>query len=146
MNNTKNVMGTSVRHLVCWLWAVLLCGSALTACDKLDDGDDILQGVITGDWDFSYELDADVGLAFEFEQVFFRQDGTCSITYPGGSMEGTYKTGQSLIRIVGTIDGGTEQTMLWRVRSFSARQVVADYSFDFNGKSVTAVVTLDKII
>ncbi len=136
-----------MKHVLCWIWVALLGGSVLTACDKLDDGEEeVLQGIIVGDWAFSYELDADIGVAFEFEEVIFRQDGTCSITYPEGSMEGTYKAGQSVIRIEGTIDNGTTQTMLWRVRSFSERQVVAEYSFDVNGKSVTAVVVLDKII
>ena len=119
-----------MKHVLCWIWVALLGGSVLTACDKLDDGEEeVLQGIIVGDWAFSYELDADIGVAFEFEEVIFRQDGTCSITY-----------------LEGTIDNGTTQTMLWRVRSFSERQVVAEYSFDVNGKSVTAVVVLDKII
>jgi len=131
-----------------WITAILLGCSVLTACDKLDDGDDgALQTVIVGDWDFSYALESqeDIGLAFEFDQVIFREDGTCSITYADGSMEGTWQAGNSVIKIDGTLDNGTTQTVLWRVRSFSAKQIVAEYTFDFNGISVKAVVTLDKV-
>jgi hypothetical protein len=124
----------------------LLGGSGLTACDHLDDGDNVLQQVIVGDWAFSYELDSDVGLAFEFQELRFRQDGSCSIVYSDGSLEGTYQTGQSLIRIEGSIAGSGQQTMLWSVRSFSERQIVAEYSFSLNGSSVTAVVVLDRIV
>ncbi len=129
--------------------ALLGCGLLTTACDKLDDGDDgALQAVIVGDWDFSYQLESkeDIGLAFEFDQVKFRQDGTCSITYADGSMEGTWQAGNSVIKIDGTLDNGSTQTMLWRVHSFSAKQIIAAYIFELNGNSVKATVTLDKVL
>jgi hypothetical protein len=138
-----------MKQFLCWLMLALIGSGVLSACDKLDDGDDgALQGVIVGDWDFSYELlgDEDTGLAFEFQQVIFRQDGTCSITYPEGSLEGTWRAGNSVIKIEGSIDNGDMQTMLWRVQSFSARQLVAEYDFEINGTSVKAVVTLDKVL
>lgn len=138
-----------MKQFLCWLMLALIGSGVLSACDKLDDGDDgALQGVIVGDWDFSYELlgNEDTGLAFEFQQVIFRQDGTCSITYPEGSLEGTWRAGNSVIKIEGSIDNGDMQTMLWRVQSFSARQLVAEYDFEINGTSVKAVVTLDKVL
>ena len=126
---------------------LFLLGLSLLAvgCDKLDDGDDAIMGVLPGTWLFSYELlsEVETGLNFQYDRVVFRADGTCSITYPDGSMEGTYRAGSSVIRIEGE-SGGEQRTMLWRVKSFTKKQVVAEYEFEYDEQSVTAIVTLDR--
>lgn len=117
----------------------------LASCDKLDDGDDAIVEVLPGTWLFSYELqsEAETGLTFQYDHVIFRTDGTCSITYPDGSMEGTYRAGSAVIKIEGEA-GGEQRTMLWRILSFTKKQVVAEYEFEYNEESVTAIVTLDR--
>jgi hypothetical protein len=35
--------------------------------------------------------------------------------------------------------------LLWRVISYTAKQIVAEFDFSQNGKSATATVTLDKL-
>ena len=103
--------------------------------------------ILPGTWAFSYELQSDeeTGLAFEYDHVIFRQDGTVSITYPGGSLEGTYQVGSAVIRIEGRITENETRQMLWRIISFSSQTLSADYSFDFNGQSITALVMLEKV-
>lgn len=135
----------AMRYLRLMLLAVLMCG-AVAACDKLSDDDDMVVEVLPGTWAFSYELvsEADTGLSFNYDHVVFRADGTVSIVYPGGSMEGTYQAGSAVIRIVGTTDDGQERQMLWRILTFSEQQITAEYEFEFGEQSVTALVTLDR--
>lgn len=124
--------------LCCLLWR----------CDKLEDGDaDVICDILLGTWAFSYELQSEeeTGLTFEYDHVIFRTDGTVSITYPGGSLEGTYQAGNAVIRIEGKTNGEETRQMLWRIISFSSQTLTADYSFDFNGQSITALVMLEKV-
>jgi hypothetical protein len=39
---------------------------------------------------------------------------------------------------------GQEQIMLWRILSFSAKQITAEYEFELSGQKIIALVTLDK--
>ena len=158
----------------CYVIALLLCCTLLSGCDKLDDGnDEVVTSILPGTWAFSYTLkgDAAIGVGFDYEQVIFGTDGTCAITYLDtyepllddegnpvkdeegntvyvpvyGALKGTYQAGSAVIKIVSSDIGGQERTLLWRILSFTARQVVAEYDFDVDGQPVTAVVTLDKL-
>ena len=125
-----------------------MCALMLTGCDKLDDGDaGLVREVLPGTWAFSYELQSEeeVGIEVDYEYVIFRNDNTVSITYPEGSLEGTYEAGSVAIRIEGNVNGGEQQQMLWRIITFSKKKITAEYKFDWNGKSVTAIVTLEKV-
>jgi len=127
---------------------ILILCCLLWGCDKLEDGDaDVIRDILPGTWAFSYELQSEeeTGLAFEYDHVIFRTDGTVSITYPGGSLEGTYQAGSAVIRIEGKTNGDETRQMLWRIISFSSQTLKADYSFDFNGQSITALVMLEKV-
>lgn len=130
------------------LFATLLLG-LLTGCDRLDDGDDsVVQTVLPGAWAFSYTLESedDTGLAFEYDHVTFREDGTVSIYYPGGSLEGTYTAGSAAIKIEGSVDGSSEiRDMLWRILTFSNELITAEYKFTLDGSDITAVVTLERV-
>jgi hypothetical protein len=126
---------------------VFLC-CLISSCDKLEDGDaDVILDILPGTWAFSYELQSEeeTGLAFEYDHVIFRTDGTVSITYPGGSLDGTYQAGSAVIRIEGQAGGKETRQMLWRIISFSSKTLNADYTFDFNGQSITATVMLEKV-
>ena len=127
------------------LLVALMCG-CLTACDKLSDDDDMVVEILPGTWAFSYELQSeeDTGLSFNYDHVVFRQDGTVSIIYPDGSMEGTYQAGSAVIRIEGTLENGETRQMLWRILAFSERQITAEYEFEFGEQNVVALVTLDR--
>ena len=130
------------------LFSILFLCCLLVGCDKLEDGDaDVIRDILPGTWAFSYELQSDeeTGLAFEYDHVIFRSDGTVSITYPGGSLEGNYQVGSAVIRIEGQINEKETRQMLWRIISFSSQTLSADYSFDFNGQSITALVMLEKV-
>ena len=117
---------------------VFLC-CLISSCDKLEDGDaDVILDILPGTWAFSYELQSEeeTGLAFEYDHVIFRTDGTVSITYQAGS---------AVIRIEGQAGGKETRQMLWRIISFSSKTLNADYTFDFNGQSITATVMLEKV-
>ncbi|MBR1548885.1 MAG: hypothetical protein IJ637_09205 [Prevotella sp.] len=142
------VKGTDMKAASYYIYkyvVVLAMACMLTACDKLDDGDDAVLGVLPGTWMFSYELqsDEDTGLVFYYDQVIFGDDGTCAITSPTSTMNGTYRASNAVIRIDGEA-GGEQRTMLWRIISFSKKQVVAEYEFEYNEQSVTAIVTLER--
>ena len=130
------------------LIATLLLG-LLTGCDRLDDGDDsVVQTVLPGAWAFSYTLESeeDTGLAFEYDHVTFREDGTVSIYYPDGSLEGTYTAGSAAIRIEGAVGGSSEtRDMLWRILTFSNDLITAEYKFTLDGADITAIVTLERV-
>jgi len=133
--------GRRLLHIFLTGFVVLL----ISGCDKLDDSGNAIAGVLPGTWLFSYELQSeqDTGLAFEYETVVFRPDATCTITYPDGQMDGTYRASGSVIRIDGSINGEA-RSMLWRILSFSPKQVVAEYEFEWGDQSIMAVVTLDR--
>ncbi len=146
----------------------------LTGCDKLDDSDDgMVREILPGKWAFSYIIisDEDPGLDFDYKNVIFNENGTCSITYIDGykerldekgnpvkdekgniiydpimgALNGTYVASSSMIRIVSSDIGNEEQVLIWRIVSLSEKQVVAEYDFSLNDSgSMTAVVTLDK--
>lgn len=127
--------------------AMTIC-TLLSGCDKLDDGDaGLVREVLPGTWAFSYELQSEeeVGIEVDYEYVIFREDNTISITYPEGSLEGTYEAGSVAIRIEGNVNGGEHQQMLWRIITFSKKKITAEYKFDWNGQSVIAIVTLEKV-
>jgi len=128
------------------LFLLMLC-TFLASCDRLDDGDEgLAREVLPGTWAFSYEFQQeDTGLSFSYDHVIFRKDGTVSITYPDGSLEGTYEAGSVSILITGDMGTGEMRQMLWRILSFSTRQLVLEYQFDLNGQSITALVTLQKV-
>lgn len=128
------------------LFLLMLC-TLLASCDRLDDGDEgLVREVLPGTWAFSYEFQQeDTGLSFSYDHVIFRKDGTVSITYPDGSLEGTYEAGSVSILITGDMGTGEMRQMLWRILSFSTRQLVLEYQFDLNGQSITALVTLQKV-
>ena len=131
------------------LTLMLMVCSLLTGCDKLEDGDSgVVREVLPGTWTFSYELqsDEDTGLTFEYDHVIFREDGTVSITYPDGALEGTYEAGGSVISIEGSIDGGEVRQMLWRILTLSDKEINVEYKFDLSGQSVTALVRLEKVL
>ena len=133
------------KILVIWM---AMCGLLLAGCDKLDDGDaGLVKEVMPGTWAFSYELQSEeeVGIEVDYEYVIFRDDNTVSITYPEGSLEGTYEAGSVAIRIDGAVDGGSQQQMLWRIITFSKKKITAEYKFDWNDQAVTAIVTLEKV-
>jgi len=130
------------------LWLLFQIGFTvllLSGCDKLDDSGDAISEILPGTWLFSYDLqsDEDPGLMFSYDQVIFTDDGNCVITYPGGQMDGTYRANGSVIRIDGIINGETH-TMLWRVRSFARKKIVAEYDFELGRQHITAIVTLDR--
>ena len=135
----------AIRYITAVLIAVLT-GCCLTACDKLSDDDDMVVEILPGTWAFSYELQSkeDTGLSFNYDHIIFRKDGTVSIIYPDGSMEGTYQAGSAVIRIEGTLEDGQAHQMLWRILTFSERQITAEYEFEFGEQNVIAIVTLDR--
>ena len=96
--------------------------SLLTGCDKLSDDDDAVAELLPGTWTFSYELQSEeeTGLSFNYDHVIFRTDSTVTITYPGGQLDGKYRAGSS------------------------NKQIKAEYKFEYNEQSVTALVTLDR--
>ena len=141
---TKKQLNTMRRQA--YLLVMALCLLTFGACDRLSDDDDTLAQMLPGTWAFSYELQSEeeTGLNFSYDHVIFRTDGTVSITYPEGSMEGTYRAGGDVIRIEGRLDNGEEQLMLWRIVAFSAQQLTAEYDFEFGGQRIKALVTLDR--
>ena len=128
---------------VCMLLSALLL--LVASCDQLDDSGNVASDILPGTWLFSYQLQSntDTGLEFQYEQVIFRDDGTCSITYPDGAIDGTYKASGTVIRIEGNV-GGQQRTMLWRILTLARKKVTVEYVFEWGGESVTAIVTLDR--
>lgn len=131
---------------------ILMCilavgGFALSGCDKLDDSDgDIVNEVLPGKWAFSYTFkdDTDPGLEFRYKYMLFNEDGTCSLAYTDGALNGTYQATGAMIRIVSNEIDDEERIMLWRIMSLSSKQIVIEYDFNLHAQSFTAVVTLDK--
>lgn len=126
--------------------SIVLMASILTSCDKLSDDDDAVAELLPGTWGFSYELLSaeETGLSFSYDHVIFRKDNTVTITYPDGQMDGTYRAGSAEIRIEGKLDDGQDRLMHWVIQSFSDKQIKAEYKFEFNEQTVTALVTLDR--
>ena len=134
-----------IRYTFLLLSVVLMAGS-LIGCDKLSDDDDAVADLLPGTWAFSYELQSEeeTGLSFSYDHVIFRKDGTVSITYPDGQLDGKYLAGGTEIRIDGKLDDGKERIMHWIILSFSDKQVKIKYKFEFNNQTITALVTLDR--
>ena len=134
-----------IRYTFLLLSVVLMAGS-LIGCDKLSDDDDAVADLLPGTWAFSYELQSEeeTGLSFSYDHVIFRKDGTVSITYPDGQLDGNYLAGGTEIRIDGKLDDGKERIMHWIILSFSDKQVKIEYKFEFNEQTVIALVTLDR--
>jgi hypothetical protein len=128
------------------LLSMVLTAATLTCCDKLSDDDDAVADLLPGTWTFSYELQSEeeTGLSFSYDHVIFRKDGTVSITYPDGQLDGKYLAGGTEIRIDGKLDDGKERIMHWIILSFSDKQVKIEYKFEFNNQTITALVTLDR--
>jgi hypothetical protein len=159
-----------LQYLIC----LILCTLLTVGCDKLDDGDDTLVSeVLPGEWAFSYVLESaeETGLEFNYKQVIFRRDSTCAITYIDdyverlddkgnpvigddgepvydpvyGALNGKYQATSAMIRIESSVMGSEEEVMVWRIDRLSARQIVAEYDFEYaKDKYATAIVTLDK--
>ncbi len=134
-----------IRYTFLLLSVVLMAGS-LIGCDKLSDDDYAVAELLPGTWAFSYELQSEeeTGLSFSYDHVIFRKDGTVSITYPDGQLDGNYLAGGTEIRIDGKLDDGKERIMHWIILSFSDKQVKIKYKFEFNNQTITALVTLDR--
>ena len=80
-----------------------------------------------------------------FQCIIFRQDGTCSLTYPDGQENGTYRASNAAIKIDANIDG-EQKTYLWRVLVMSPYRVVAEYTHQMQGgREIVLTVTLDKL-
>ena len=166
-------MKTAIRSFCCLLAILLTACSTLVSCDRLDDSDgDVVSRVLPGKWSFSYIIngDEDPGLNLQYKHVIFEEDGTCAITYIDNydiqydeegnikvdaygnpvlvpiyaALHGTYQATNTMIRIVSSDIDNEERVLLWRILSLSEQQVVAEYDFDMNGSSLTAVVTLDR--
>lgn len=135
----------TLRDIFLLLSIVLIAGS-LASCDKLSDDDDAVAELLPGTWAFSYELQSEeeTGLSFNYDHVIFRTDSTVTITYPGGQMDGKYRAGSAEIRIEGKLADGQDRLMHWIIQTFSNKQIKAEYKFEFNEQSVTALVTLDR--
>ena len=134
------------RRYISLLMSMMLMSVALSSCDKLSDDDDAVADLLPGTWAFSYELQSEeeTGLSFSYDHVIFRKDSTVTITYPDGQIDGTYRAGNAEIRIEGQLDDGQERLMHWVILSFSDKQVKAEYKFEFDEQTVTAIVTLDR--
>jgi hypothetical protein len=134
-----------IRNIFLLLSAVLIAGM-MVACDKLSDDDDAVAELLPGTWAFSYELQSeeDTGLSFNYDHVIFRKDSTVTITYADGQIDGKYRAGNVEIRIEGKLDDGQDRLMHWVIQSFSNKQIKAEYKFEFNEQTVTALVTLER--
>ena len=128
------------------LVSVVLMAGLLTSCDKLSDDDDAIVDLLPGTWAFSYELQSEheTGLSFNYDHVIFRKDSTVTITYPDGQMDGKYRAGSAEIRIEGKLADGQDRLMHWVIQSFSNKQIKAEYKFEYNEQTITALVTLDR--
>jgi len=128
------------RYLTIWLMALL----ALTACDKLEDSD-VIGETLPGTWAFSYKASEQLDFEMSFQCIIFRHDGTCSLTYPDGQENGTYRASNAAIKIDADIDGEVK-TYLWRVLEMSPYRVVAEYAHQMQGgREIVLTVTLDKL-
>jgi hypothetical protein len=90
------------------------------------------------------QSEEDTGLSFNYDHVIFRKDSTVTITYPDGQIDGKYRAGNVEIRIEGKLDDGQDRLMHWVIQSFSNKQIKAEYKFEFNEQTVTALVTLER--
>ena len=139
--------GRPAMHQAQILRSFILFASLLNATSARLSLTKWVKEVLPGTWAFSYELQSEeeVGIEVDYEYVIFRDDNTVSITYPEGSLEGTYEAGSVAIRIDGSVDGGDQQQMLWRIITFSKKKITAEYKFDWHDQTVTAIVTLEKV-
>ena len=145
-NNTYLCNMIKTLRYIYILFSIALVAGTLTGCDKLSDDDDAVVELLPGTWAFSYELQSEeeTGLSFNYDHVIFRKDSTVTITYPDGQMDGKYRAGNVEIRIEGRLADGQDRLMHWIIQSFSNKQIKAEYKFEYNEQSVTALVTLDR--
>ena len=128
------------RHLIIWIVALL----TLTACDELEDSD-VINEALPGTWAFSYKASEQLDFEMSYQCVIFRSDGTCSLTYPDGQENGTYRASNAAIKIDANVDGETK-TYLWRVLVMAPDRVVAEYTHQMQGgREIVLTVTLDKL-
>ena len=123
---------------------ITMMSLVLIACEELSQDDGVVRQVLPGTWSFTYEADGELDIALNYQLVIFRDDNTCSITYDDGQLDGTYRTGDALIRIESP-DLGEDRPLLWRLVSFSPYEVVATYLYDAAAQPVTVTVTLTKV-
>lgn len=135
-----------IKRYIFLLLSMMLMTGSLMSCDKLSDDDDAIVDLLPGTWAFSYELlsEHETGLSFNYDHVIFRNDSTVTITYPDGQMDGKYRAGSTEIRIEGKLADGQDRLMHWIIQSFSNKQIKAEYKFEYNEQTVTALVTLDR--
>ena len=138
-------MMKTIRDIFLLLSIILMTGT-FSGCDKLSDDDDAVADLLPGTWAFSYELLSaeETGLSFSYDHVIFRKDNSVTITYPGGQMDGNYRAGSAEIRIEGKLADGQDRLMHWVIQSFSDKRIKAEYKFEYNEQTVTALVTLDR--
>jgi len=118
---------------------------AMPSCDKLEDSD-LTAEAIVGRWAFTYKTSQQLDFELSYKYVTFLADGTCTLAYQDGQLNGTYRASEAVIRIEGALDDGKEQVMLWKVVSMSPYQIVTDYDLQLNdGKHVDVRVTLDRL-
>lgn len=123
---------------------LLLTCIGLTACEELSQDDGVIREVLPGTWSFTYAADGDLGMELNYKLIIFNANGTCSITYDDGQLDGTYRTGDALIRI-DSPDLGEDRALLWRLVSFSPYEVIATYLYEAGGQTITVTVTLTKV-
>ena len=135
-----------IKRYIFLLLSMMLMTGSLMSCDKLSDDDDAIVDLLPGTWAFSYELlsEQETGLSFNYDHVIFRNDSTVTITYSDGQMDGKYRAGSAEIRIEGKLADGQDRLMHWVIQSFSNKQIKAEYKFEYNEQTVTALVTLDR--
>lgn len=134
-----------MRNKIRWFMA-LLAMCVLLSCDKLEDGDGT-QDILPGRWLFSYATDEPLDFELSYKWVIFNDDGTCSLVYSEGQLDGTYRASRDVIRIVTSAGDGEERTLLWRVLAMSPYRVVTRYEHEFSGdRRVAMTVTLEKLL
>ena len=118
---------------------------AVAGCDKLEDSD-MTAETLVGRWAFSYKASETIDYELAYQFITFSDDGTCSLAYEGGQLNGTYRASEAVIRIEGQLDDGKEQSMMWRVLSLSPYRIVTEYDLELgNDRHVMITVTLDRL-
>ena len=115
------------------------------ACDKLE-ASDVTGDTLVGRWAFSYTTSEPLDFELAYRLITFNADGTCSLIYNGGQLDGTYRASQDVIRIEGQLGDGRQQLLLWKVLTMSPYRIVTEYNHQLNDdRQVTITVTLDKL-
>ncbi len=117
----------------------------MPSCDKLEDCD-LTAEAIVGRWAFTYKTSQQLDFELSYKYVTFLADGTCTLAYQDGHLDGTYRASEAVIRIEGTLEDGQKQVMLWKVVSMSPYTIVTDYDLQLNdGQIVDVRVTLERL-